>query len=130
MRLPGDIAERRRLAHPSSVTPASSGTPRGGSIPNMGYINRKIRITDVARKLDLRLDGSSRIHCWHPERHHNGDRTASVGIRTTNNTVKCFGCGIGPIGPIDLVVDVLGMSSAADAALWIAARFPVPIIPA
>jgi len=31
--------------------------------------------------------------------------------------------------PIDLVMDVLGTATAADAALWIAARFPVPYIP-
>jgi len=77
----------------------------------MRYINCKIRIADVARKLDLRLDGSSKIHCWHSDRHQNGDRTASVGIRGANNTLKCFGCGLGPIGPIDLAMDVLGMSS-------------------
>lgn len=96
----------------------------------MRYINRQVPIAEVARKLDLRLDGSSKIHCWHPDRHHSGDRTASVGIRKSNNTVKCFGCDLGPIGPIDLVRDALGFSLPADAALWIAERFVVPTIPA
>jgi hypothetical protein len=109
--------------------PGSSRTLRGGGIPDMRYINRQVRIVEVVRKLDLRLDGPSKIHCWHPDWHQHGDRTASVGIRTSNNTVKCFGCGIGPIGPIDLVMDVLGMSSPADGALWIADRFAVPTIP-
>jgi hypothetical protein len=112
------------------MMPGSSRTLHGGGIPDMRYINREIRIADIARKLDLRLDGSSKIHCWRPDRHQHRDRTASVGIRATNNTAKCFGCGHGPIGPIDLVMDVLGMSSPADAALWIAERFPVPSIPA
>lgn len=98
-------------------------------IPDMRFIHREVPIVNVARALDLRLDGASKIHCWHPDRHKNGDRTASVGIRTTNNTVKCFGCGLGPIGPIDFVMDVLGLP-AADAASWIAEQFPVPTIPA
>ncbi len=95
----------------------------------MRFINRNVPISDVARQLNLLLDGAAKIHCWHPGRHKNGDHTASVGIRTTNNTVKCFGCGLGPIGPIDLVMDVQQLS-AADSALWIAARFEVPTIPA
>ena len=99
-------------------------------IPDMRFINHHLSIAGVARALDLRLEGGSKIHCWHPERHQHGDRTASVGIRTSNNTVKCFGCDSKPLGPIDLVMDVLGMSSSADAALWIAARFSVPSIPA
>jgi hypothetical protein len=70
----------------------------GNGIPDMRFINRQIKIAEVARALDLRLDGNSKIHCWHPERHKNGDRTASVGIRSTNNTVKCFGCDSKPMG--------------------------------
>lgn len=101
--------------------------PRG--TPDMRYINRKVPISDVAAALDLRFDGSSKIHCWHPERHEHGDRTASVGIRSANNTVKCFGCDSKPMGPIDMVMDVLSLP-AVDAALWIAARFEVPTIPA
>jgi hypothetical protein len=104
-----------------------SAEPSG--IPNMRFINRQVPVTDVARALDLRLDGAGKIHCWHPNRHKNGDRTASVGIRTANNTVKCFGCDSKPMWPIDFVMDVLGLA-AADAALWIAQRFKVPTIPA
>jgi hypothetical protein len=99
-------------------------------IPDMRVINRELPIADVARALDLRLEGVSKIHCWHPDRHQHGDRTPSVGIRKSNNTVKCFGCDSKPMGPIDLVMDVLGIPSPADAALWIAANFPVPFMPA
>jgi hypothetical protein len=95
----------------------------------MRFINRQLPIADVARALDLRLDGATKIHCWYPERHKNGDRTASVGIREKNNTVKCFGCNSRPMGPIDLVMDVKTLE-AADSALWIAQRFVVPTIPA
>jgi DNA-binding HxlR family transcriptional regulator len=96
----------------------------------MRWINRNVRVIDVAHKLDLRVADSGLIHCWHGERHHNGDRTASVGIRARSNTVKCFGsgCGVGPFGPIDLVMDALGLASAWESATWIAERFPVPEI--
>jgi hypothetical protein len=97
-------------------------------IPDMRFINREVPIGKLAQALELRLDGAGKIHCWHPARHKNGDRTASVGIRASNNTVKCFGCDSKPLGPIDLVMAVLELS-AADAALWIAARFEVPKIP-
>jgi hypothetical protein len=111
------------------IAPASAREIRGPGIPDMRYINRQIPIVEVARKLDLRLDGPSKIHCWHPDRHQHGDRTASVGVHRSNNTAKCFGCDSKPMGPIDLVMDVLNMSQPADAALWIAARFAVPSIP-
>jgi hypothetical protein len=106
------------------------GVRRTIGIPDMRFINREAPIAEVARELDLWLDGAGKIHCWHPERHQHGDRTASVGIRTSNNTVKCFGCDSNPMGPIDLVMDRLGIVGPADAALWIADRFTVPFIPA
>ncbi len=101
-------------------------------IPDMRFINREVPIAEVAQSLDLRLDGNDKIHCWHPERHQHGDRTASVGIGKSNNTVKCFGftCDSPPMGPIDLVMDVLRFTNPADAATWIAERFQVPLIPA
>jgi hypothetical protein len=102
---------------------------RRRAIPDMRYINREISVKEIAAALDLRLDGN-KIHCWHPERHQNGDRTPSVGIRTTNNTVKCFGCNSPPQGPIDFVMDVLQLNLPADAALWIAERFEAPTIQA
>src|SRR5260370_6405980 len=98
-------------------------------LPDLRFINRKIPIIDVARVLDLRLGDNGNIHCWRPELHQNGDRTASIGIRKRNNTVKCFGCGIGPLGAIDLVIAVLGLKTAGEAARWIAERFPVPELP-
>jgi hypothetical protein len=62
--------------------------------------------------------------------HQHGDRTASVGLRTINNTVKCFGCDVGPLGPVDLVMEVLGLKNPGEAARWIAERFQVPNLPA
>src|ERR1039458_7752046 len=100
------------------------------SIPDMKYINRKVPIVDVARALDLRLEGATMVHCWHPARHQHGDRTASASILTSSNKIKCFVCNFRPKGPVDFVMDVLEISSPADAALWIAARFAVPMIAA
>jgi hypothetical protein len=98
-------------------------------IPDLSHINRKIPVADVARALDLRFGDNGNIHCWDPERHQNSDRTASVGIRKANNTVKCFGCGAGPIGPVDLVMAVLQLKSPGEAARWIAGHFEVPDLP-
>ena len=54
---------------------------------------------------------------------------ASVGIRKTNNTVKCFGCGHRPArAVVDLVMGVLDLKNPGDAARWVAARFEVPVI--
>lgn len=100
-------------------------------IPDFEWINRHIPIAEVAIALGLRLNEDGMIHCWHRDRHQHGDRTASVGVRKSNNTVKCFGngCGIGPLGPIDLVRDVLALDAIAKAGQWIAERFSVPRLP-
>jgi hypothetical protein len=98
-------------------------------LPDLQFINRKIPIIEVALALDLRIGDNGNIHCWRAELHQNGDRTASVGIRKTNNTVKCFGCWVGPLGPIDLVMSVLGLKNPGEAARWIAGRFKVPDLP-
>jgi DNA-binding HxlR family transcriptional regulator len=96
---------------------------------DLRYINRKIPIIEVAGALDLRPGDNGNLHCWRPHLHQHGDRTASVGIRKSNNTVKCFGCQIGPLGPVDLVITVLGLKDARTAAQWIAQRFDVPVLP-
>jgi DNA-binding HxlR family transcriptional regulator len=100
-------------------------------IPNFKWINRNLPIVEVARKLGLRFGEGRHIHCWHPDRHHNADRTPSVAIQLVTNKIKCFGsgCGIGPLGPIDSVIDVLGCGSPAEAAAWLAKHFDVPTIP-
>jgi hypothetical protein len=98
-------------------------------IPDLRWINRNVPIADIAHQLGLAFDGDSKIHCWHPEQHKNGDRTASVGIRLKNNTVRCFGCDSKPMGPVDLVIDVLDLKGPSEAGLWIAERFSVPCIP-
>ena len=99
------------------------------SVPDLQFINRKIAIGDVARALELRFGANGHIHCWHPERHQNADRTASVGINKKTNTVKCFGCGLGPLGTVDLVRAVLELTNPGDAGLWVSERFEVPHLP-
>jgi len=106
-----------------------SNNAESQGIPDFQWINRNVSVAEVARALDLQFDGANKIHCWHPEQHKHGDRTASVGIRRKNNTVKCFGCDSKPMGPVDVVMNVLDLNGPADAALWIAERFDVPFIP-
>jgi hypothetical protein len=97
-------------------------------VPDIRFINREIRIDDVARSLDLQFGSNGNIHCWRPQLHQHGDRTASVGVWKSSNKLKCFGCGIGPLGPLDLVMAVLDVSGG-QAARWIADRFQTPDLP-
>jgi len=97
-------------------------------VPDIRFINREILITRVAEELGLRVGTNGNIHCWRHHLHQNGDRTASVGIRKSNNTVKCFGCGAGPFNVVDLVISVLELDGPGKAARWIAGKFPVPEI--
>jgi hypothetical protein len=83
----------------------------------------------VAGALELRFGSNGNIHCWRPQLHQNGDRTASVGIWKISNKVKCFGCEMAPLGPLDLVMAVLNLS-IGQAARWIAERLQVPELPA
>ncbi len=117
------MSDRTRQRGPA----AAQKTARADGIPDMRAI-RQLPIPEVARALDLRFGSNGLIHCWYPDKHQHGDRTASVGIQKTLNRVKCFGCGSRPMGPLDLVKDVLGFE-LKDAADWIAARFEVPRIP-
>lgn len=121
---PAAVAERGCEGHPHM----RQGSTRSGGIPDMAFINAKVPISEVATALGLHFGASGHIHCWHPDRHQNGDRTASVGICRQQNYVKCFGCGTPPMHTLNLVIDVLGIP-AGDAALWIAERFEVPRIP-
>jgi len=94
----------------------------------MAFIRQNISIRDVANALDLAFGSNGHIHCWFPERHKNGDSTASVGIHNRFNTLKCFGCNTPPMGPIDLVMSVLRYDAKA-AAFWLSERFAVPPLP-
>jgi len=52
----------------------------------------------------------------------------SVSIWRKQNKLKCFGCNTPPIGPVDLVMNVLQVD-LPNAVLWIATEFQVPRIP-
>jgi predicted transcriptional regulator len=106
-----------------------SGSGHGASgVPDLRWINRCLPIADVAKALDLRFGEGGMVHCWHPEKHQNGDRTPSVGIRKATNRAKCFGCGSPMMSVVDLVRDCLGVD-VAEAARWIDGHFDVPHIP-
>ncbi len=102
----------------------------GDGIPDAQFIREKVPIGEVASALGLEVFDTGMIRCWHPERHHRGDRTPSVGIDRHYNKVKCFGiaCDGGLMGPIDLVIDVQECG-LKEAIRWIAQRFEVPSIP-
>jgi hypothetical protein len=102
---------------------------RDDGIPDAFWINRNLAIGQVARELDCRFGAHGKIHCWHPEKHKNGDRTPSVGIHVEANRVKCFGCDSRYMSVVDLVMDVQGVAFL-QAIRWIDSHFPgVPRVP-
>jgi hypothetical protein len=102
-----------------------TGRKPNGSIPDLSWVNDHLSIRDVAVALQLRVDGMM-IHCWHPDAHKHGDRTASVGINKTTNRVKCFGCGTPTMSVVDLVADVR-QSGVREAVRWIDENFSAEI---
>jgi hypothetical protein len=101
--------------------------PQDG-IPDLRWVNRRVPIADVAKALGLRFGQGGMIHCWHPEKHKNGDRTPSVGIQKAVNRVKCFGCGTRPMSVVDLVIDVCA-TEVAGAASWLEQNFEIRSMP-
>ena len=95
--------------------------------PNFEFIRKKISITDVARELGLRVNGS-RAHCWRTESHRNNDASPSIGFRKQQNTGRCFVCDAHTWSSIDLVM-LFRDCDRRQAVSWITARFSVPLIP-
>ena len=90
-------------------------------------MRESVPIRDVAEQLGLRIVGNM-VHCWRPENHQHGDRTASVGLQRRRNKAKCFVCDERTLSPIDLVMSVLGLDLRA-AVQWITSRYDVPAAP-
>jgi hypothetical protein len=97
------------------------------TLPDLAYIKRDIPIAAVADELNLEVSGNM-MRCWRPANHQHGDRTPSVGFNGKNNTGRCFVCDDIRFSNIDLVMAVRACSTR-EAIGWIAARFPVPVIP-
>jgi hypothetical protein len=98
-------------------------------IPDAHWINNQLPIADVAVALGCGQPLHGKLHCWHPERHKNGDRTPSVGIKKAANRVKCFGCAGDSkyMSVIDFAKDYLGVD-VRQAIRWLAERFEIPRI--
>jgi hypothetical protein len=68
------------------------------------------------------------VHCWRPENHEHGDRTASVGLQKSRNIARCFVCDPRSLSTIDFVMSVLGLDFQA-ALQGITSRYEVPAMP-
>ena len=86
-----------------------------------------VPIRDVVGQLGLRIVGNT-LHCWRPENHQHGDRTASVGLQQRRNRVKCFVCDGRSLSPIDLVMSVNGLDFLS-AVHWFTLHYQVPAAP-
>jgi hypothetical protein len=105
------------------TTNEPAAMPFQTGIVDLCWVRKNISIQEVANKLHLRFGTGKMLHCWHGEQHQHADRTPSVSIRRTTNTVKCFGCGTGPLSPVDLVMNVRSCT-IHEAANWLKLNFP------
>lgn len=97
------------------------------TVPDLEYIRQRIPVDHVAADLGLRRNGSM-FHCWRPENHQHGDRTASVGLYKKKNKLKCQVCDPLPLSVPDLVMSVKNVDIRG-AIRWVTSRFPVPSVP-
>ena len=100
-------------------------TPQqAGAIPDFKWVNRQVPIREVCIALGLQFGFGNMLHCWHGDRHQNGDRTPSVSIQKSTNRLRCFGCGSKTLSVVDLVMDAMG-TDVAGAARWLDQHFEV-----
>lgn len=107
------------------IDDVSPPTPQqAGAIPDFKWVNRHVPIREVCIALGLRFGSGNMLHCWHGDRHQNGDRTPSVSVKKSTNRLRCFGCGSKTLSVVDLVMDVMG-TDVAGAARWLEQHFKV-----
>ena len=117
-----------RRGKPVSANPTKGGCrreQRSQTIADAAYIRNSIDVRRVAEILRIRGSGKA-FHCWKGVKHANGDADPSV--RLWRNRLRCFVCDGPCVGPIDLVMTVVGLD-VKQAIDWIADRFEVPRIP-
>lgn len=68
-----------------------------------------VEIGTVLRRLGSTPDADGRWHCPRPDRHSNGDDNPSMKVYGHNRT-RCQRCDAEKIGPLKLVIDVLGVT--------------------
>lgn len=78
---------------------------------DLDQLKDTIKITDLARELDLKFKGDSKTqaHCFNPQGHTHGDRNASLSFDLKTNRYKCFACGASG-SVIDLYKEIKGVS--------------------
>jgi hypothetical protein len=95
--------------------------------PDFEYIRNRISIVAVACELGLFVH-NFRARCWRIENHRNGDANPSLGFQKKTNRGMCFVCDQHTWSTIDLVMLFRGCERR-EAVSWIAAKFPVPLLP-
>jgi hypothetical protein len=68
-----------------------------------------VDVQAVLRRLGSMPDEGRLWHCPRPQRHSNGDRNPSMKVHGDNRT-RCHRCDAEKVGPVRLVVDVLGLT--------------------
>ena len=98
--------EEQRAARPGAeIVPPVPVSPRDQRLAEANAA--EIRM--VLRRLGSMPDDSDRWHCPRPDRHSNGDENPSMKAYGDNRT-RCQRCDAEKIGPLRLVIDVLGVT--------------------
>jgi hypothetical protein len=95
-----------RAARPGAeMVPPVAVSPRNRRLAEAN----EAEIGEVLRRLGSAPDDAGRWHCPRPDRHNNGDENPSMKVYGDNRT-RCQRCDAEKIGPLKLVIDVLGVT--------------------
>ena len=98
---------------------AADLTPIAHVLTNLGARSKMVDIAERTHPHTGVLQPATVVEVWHcprPDRHANGDATPSMRVHAKSGAVQCFRCDAERVGPLRLVMDVLGCSpdEAAD----------------
>jgi len=116
---------RDAVADPQELTPRSQRWNAADAVPiahvltQLGARSKMVDIAERTHPTTGLLQPATVVEVWHcprPDRHANGDATPSMRIHAKSGAVQCFRCDSERVGPLRLVMDVLGCSpdEAAD----------------
>ncbi|WP_173097328.1 hypothetical protein [Actinomadura verrucosospora] len=111
-----DLEKIRRAAadHRQQLRAARRGAEIVPPVPVPAHDQRvadanKTPITTVLTRLGAKADATGRWNCPRPDRHSNRDENPSMKVLADNRT-RCQRCDAEKIGPVRLVIDVLGLT--------------------
>lgn len=97
--------ELRAARRSAEIVPPEPVSPRNERIRQANAVD----IQSVLRRVGSSADEADLWHCPRPRRHTNGDENPSLKVYGDNRT-RCHRCDAEKVGPVRLVIDVLGVT--------------------